>query len=205
MGDSEPTTIAEERRRILGLVADRTITAREGDRLLEELRSEETGHRCPYCAEVIPAGLPDCPACQSTFERPVPAVDGVSTFRVLPAGARGLVLYMIVVCSIVTLGSLPHLGQPAALTRLLLAAMGWAAVVGICRRQPAGWTWATWWATLQILEVYWHQAPLNRQFLGISFNVNTGGAMSLGVNLVGILLLVLIRRIDRGAPTRRVT
>ena len=184
----------EEQRRILELVADRRITVEDADRLLAALDPEIERERCPYCAEEIVAGLAECPECRSPLGVYPMVGGGVGGFASLAPLAKGLVVYMVVVCAIVILSNLtlvPHVG---AVCRIALAGLGGAAVVWICRGQRLGWVLAMWWSALQIVEVYLHYTPINRQVFGLSFSVGGGDGTGLGINIVAIVLLLLIQR-----------
>jgi len=98
-----------------------------------------------------------------------------------------------VVSCIVLFSNVTSLPSPDALCRLAVAGLGVAAGVLIWRMHPSGWVLGVIWAALQIVTVYIGGASLNKMFFFIGGSFNTNGS-GLGINIVGIVLLVLFIR-----------
>lgn len=193
----------QELQRILSLVADGTITPEEGDRLVESLEKRKDSIRCPFCAERIAAGLEQCPECASILRVPppphsppfqqtgggVPAMGGLGKF---------LLLYTFVVTSIVILTELRALYVPASACRIALAGLGFTAAFLISKGNPAGWTLGAWWGGLQAPLIILGHAVINKQLFTLSLKGSMNG-FGLGMNLVGIILLIFFLKAKRAA------
>lgn len=185
----------QELRRILELVEAGTITPEEGDRLVSSLDIRQQSCRCPYCAEEIALGLDRCPECASPLYTapppPAPRDDaGESGIRALGGLGKFLLLYTFLVTAVVILTGIMPPHSAASMCQVGLAGLGLFAVVLITRGNPAGFGLGALWGGLQIPLVIVNHAVVNRQLFTININwiVNGDG---LGINLVGIVLLIL--------------
>jgi hypothetical protein len=184
----------DEVRRILAMVEEGKVTPEEAERLIGSMEQRKNQVRCPFCAEAIPMGSSVCPECNTPL---APTADATPSeigrsggFHALTGLGKFLVIYTFAVCSIVILASVPFGFSPAWVAQGLLSVFGFVAAVLICKGNPIGWVMGIWWAGLQMIPVTISGMTLNKQFFhfGINFVVNGSG---LGINLVGIVLLIL--------------
>lgn len=185
----------EELRRVLRMVEDGKLSGAEADRLLDRLHPDPQ-QTCPWCAEAIPAAAAVCPACASRLD--VGASRGVTP--ALGGLSKGLIVYLFAVTGIVLLSGLFGIGSMAALTQMCLAGLGLTAAVCMCRHLAVGWVLGTLWAAAQIVAVAAGGGWLNRQVLYLGINFVSGGS-GLGLNLVGVILLVLFLKARRADST----
>ena len=186
----------EETRRILDMIENGSISAAEGARLLESARPARSAGSmtCPYCAESIPAGSASCPECRSTLDTISNRSADGSGWHSLSGLGRFLALYSILVGTIGLASTLLHGGTMGpwlfSLSGSLLSALGLLAGVLMLKGRSAGWGLGMLWSALQIVTVVVHGEIINQQIfhLGYSYHVNGHG---LGINLVGIILLIL--------------
>jgi len=185
-----------ELRRILDMVEAGKISPEEAERLIGSLKQESARMRCPYCAESIPANSPVCPECATPLASQAAHTSDIrgpeSGFFALSGLGKFLVLYLFAVCTIIMLSLFRHgvFAYPSLSFQALMAGFGIVAGVLICKGNRAGWTMALWWAGLQIIPVTFDCITPNKQLfhVGVHFTANCGG---LGLNLVGVLLLIL--------------
>ena len=185
----------DELRRILDMIESGKVTAAEGARLLETTQSHKDTpdtRVCPYCAETIP-DADRCPECGSNLSRPVGWSSDGSGFHALDSLGKIMVVYTLVVAGLeLATHLLPGIISPGMpqLLDLLLSGLGLCAGILMFKGQSIGWTLAIIWAALQIVTLVLHGQPVNQQLfhLGYKHCVNGRG---LGINLVGIILLVL--------------
>lgn len=180
----------EELKRILDMVESGKISAAEAARLMETTRKgEPAGLRtCPYCAEAISNTDDRCPECSSNLDRPVPPLRG-SGFQSLSGLGKVLVVYTLLVSGSKLLSLFFSFGFGAGIG-VLLSALGLAAGIMILKNRSGGWGLGILWAALQIVTVIIHGEIINQQLFHIGMNFHTNG-QGLGINLVGIILLIL--------------
>jgi hypothetical protein len=180
---------------VLRMVSEGKISPEEGEKLLDALERKQTSRRCPWCAETIPATALRCPECHSDLARASGEARPGRGYRTLGGLSKGLIVYVFVVCGIVLLGRLGHF-TPVGIPQMLLAGLGILAAVLMCKGERAGWGLGVAWSCAQIVEIIVSGTALNRQFLhvGVTFTANGAG---FGINLVGIVLLVLFLKAGR--------
>jgi len=182
-----------ERQRILDMVQSGAVSPEEADRLLESLEQRgKARQRCPYCAEEIPAGVALCPECNSSLGGQS-AASGLQRsgtgFHSLSSLGKFLVCYTLLICGIVLVFAIAHC-SPATVSGMILAALGIASGILMCKGSAAGWWLGALWGGIQILPVVVANTVLNRQVLHLGVLSTTNGS-GFGVNAVGIVLLVL--------------
>lgn len=202
----------QELQRILAMIEEGKLTPVEGEQLISSLEQRGRTIHCPFCAETIPAGLGACPECRSSLV-PAPGGAGPATgspprsgggFQALPGLGKFLVVYMFAVCLIVLLSSLRFGPSLRSAIPVAMSGLGIIAGVLLCKNNRKGWGLAMLWSGLQIPVVVVHGTELTKQFLhiGIIFTSNLNGT---GINLVGIILLILFivakKKTMASAPT----
>ncbi|MBN2162931.1 MAG: hypothetical protein JXR25_05835 [Pontiellaceae bacterium] len=197
----------DELRRILDMVESGKITAAEGARLLETTQSKKDSSDtrvCPYCAETIPVE-DRCPECGSTLNWPAGQISNGSGFHALDGLGKIIVVYTLVVAGLELashfLPGFISLGMPQLLD-LLLSGLGLCAGILMFKGRTTGWTLAAIWAALQIVTIVLHGQPINQQLFHIGYNHSVNGR-GLGINLVGIILLVLFIKAKPAANLER--
>lgn len=199
------TDNSEELRKILEMVESGQVSAADGAKLLASTQQSETAKSltCPYCAESIPTRSGHCPECGSNLNTPVaPAPNQSRSFQALTGLGKFLVLYILLVTGFWLISSLLAGGMHLTETSLfggLLALLGLFAGMQILRGHPIGWNLGMAWSALQIVSVIIRGQIVNQQVfrLGTNFQVNGQG---FGINLVGIILLVLFIRAKSAQP-----
>ena len=181
--------VREERGRVLDMVASGAVSAAEGERLLDALGEGGDTLRCPYCAETVPAAEV-CAECGTRLDAAGPGrAPRERSFRTLSGLSKFLIIYEIIVCGIVLL-SFGWLRNPLVLSGTLLAVLGLASALLMCKGNRIGWALGIAWACAQAVEIIMQNTILNRQVLTVGFRFAQNGA-GLGVNVVGIVLLVM--------------
>lgn len=199
-------TQRRERTRILEMVESGTVTPEEGDRLLESLE-QRTGPRlrCPYCAEEIPAQTAICPECNSTLggrQTLDPVQPTGQGFYSLTGLGKFLVCYMFLICGLVWVFSIGRF-SPCAAPSMMLALLGIAGAVLVCKGSRTGWVLGTIWAAVQIVPVIVNGLVLNQQILHVGINWVTNGS-GVGFNAVGLVLTVLFIKAMPSGPVHDV-
>lgn len=187
---------SEELRKILEMVESGQISADDGAKLLASTQQAETAESlsCPYCAESIPIHSGHCPECGSNLNTPVaPSPNQSRGFQALTGLGKFLVVYTLLVTGIWLISSLLFGGMrltEASLFGGMLSLLGLFAGIQILRGHPIGWNLGIAWSALQIVTVIIRGQIVNQQVfrLGANFHANGQG---LGINLVGIILLIL--------------
>jgi hypothetical protein len=182
----------EEMKRVLTMIERGQISAAEGARLLESAQTSATTKTvtCPYCAEAIPTHSGMCPECKSNLATPVtnhPA--GGSGFRSLSGLGKFLVVYTLLVSGYLLLDLFFRFNSVSVIT-VLLPALGLTAGIMILKGRSGGWKLGMLWSALQIVPVIVHYQTLNEQLFHLGIKQQTNG-LGLGINLVGIILLIL--------------
>ena len=183
----------DERQRILDMVQSGMVSPEEGERLLTSLeRRSSVRQRCPFCAEELPAQAGICPECKtplylnSTGESRQPGGNG---FHSLTGLGKFLVCYTIMICALVWLLTPLYYGGGILLVKML-ALLGLAGAVLICKGVRAGWILCMFWAGLQMISFIVNGVTLNRQILHVGINWTTNGS-GFDFNVVGLVLLIL--------------
>lgn len=187
-----PQDNSSETKDVLRMVEEGKVSPEEGEKLLNALDEPKSTARCPYCAEVIPGGVSVCPECRSELRGSVEAAApaGPRSFRTLGGLSKTLIVYQLAVCGIVILSGIWGF-RGAAIAQMLLAAVGFVSAVLMCKGNKSGWGLAIAWACAQIVVVIVSNIPLNRQLAHLGAHTTTNGD-GLGINLVGIVLLILL-------------
>jgi hypothetical protein len=176
-----------EAQRILQLIADRQISAAEGEALLDALEGRAQV-RCPWCAEEIPGGREVCPECGEAIGRaPAPAPQVQGLMHGLSTLDQVLAVTVILISGIYLLSHHAFFSQGVA---MLLAILGIVSGVLILKRNPLGWTLGIIWSAAQIIEFILAGHAINRQLFHLGGTFQSNGA-GLGINLVGVLFLIL--------------
>ena len=184
-------------RRILEMVESGKVSAAEGARLLESTRTTGgTGTmKCPFCAETVLPRAGICPECNSNVHvAPIPSASATG-FHALTGLGKFLVIYTLLITGFWLVSTLLAGGHffsmsPQTVIGSLLAVLGLVSGIMIIKGKPVGWGLGILWAILQIVEIIANYQPLNRQVLHLGINTVTNGS-GLGINLLGIILLVL--------------
>ena len=189
----------EETRRILDMIENGTLSAAEGARLLESTRHTGSAgsNTCPYCAESIPAGSMQCPECRSDLRNPsIPATTGPGLQSLTGLG-KFLAIYAIIVGGIGLAAPLYHgvnigpwLFTIPNILGSVLSGLGLLAGIFMLKGNPSGWSLGILWSALQIVTVVVHGEIINKQIFHLGMNFHVTG-LGLGINLVGIILLIL--------------
>ena len=196
---------SEERRRILEMVESGQISAADGAKLLASTQKIEGGDSltCPYCAESIPILIGHCPECGSNLDAPVtPSTNHSRSFQALSGLGKFLVVYTLLVTGFWLVSSTLTDGiciTESSLFGGLLAVLGLLAGIQILRGKPIGWNLGIVWSALQIVTVIIHCQIVNQQVFHLGANYHTNG-QGLGINLVGIILLILFIKAKSAQP-----
>ena len=86
-----------------------------------------------------------------------------------------------------------------ALSLLDYALLGLLAGIQILRGKSIGWNLGIAWSALQIVTVIIHRQIVNQQVFHLGANYHTNG-QGFGINLVGIILLVLFIKAKSDQP-----
>lgn len=187
----------EEIKRILDMIESGKITAAEAARLLETARPAQRAAEnkvCPFCAENIPAHNDPCPECGSHLKGSASHGDTGTGFHALSTFSKSMVIYTLVVSGFVlATGFVPgnKVLYQMDILNLLLAGLGLTAGILMFKGKAAGWGLAMLWAALQIITIVVHSEVINQQVFHFGINFHTNG-QGLGINLVGIILLILL-------------
>lgn len=195
------STMNGETKRILEMVESGRISAAEGARLLESTRStDKPGNiKCPFCAEMVIPNADICPECHSDLQASTTAL----ALQTLNPIGKFLVIYTVLITGFWMVSSLLSGGafsfSPQTVIGFLLSALGMTAGIMLIKGNPTGWSLGILWSALQIVEIIVNYQPLNRQVLQLGANFHTNGR-GLGINLLGIILLVLFIKAKNANP-----
>jgi hypothetical protein len=181
-----------ELKRILAMVESGKISAAEGARLLESTRpvTPPETETCPYCAERIPIRSGSCPECGSNLGAAIiPTPDSGTGLHSLTGLSRFLVVYTLLVSGFKLFSLFFSFGFHAVIGSLL-SILGLVAGLMILKGKAEGWTLGILWSALQVVTVIIGYQIVNQQVLHLGINFNTNG-QGLGINLIGIILLIL--------------
>jgi hypothetical protein len=191
----------DEISKILDMVAVGTISATEGDRLLNALSARPGTMKCPFCAEEVPANATACPHCRSPFGPDArTAVSGpggagapagrARSFHTAGRLSKVLIIYMVFVCIVVLLCSWDLFwSPPAEWTQAGLAIIGLVAAVLMWKGRTAGWGPGLLWSLAQVVVIVVGNAPLNQQGFHLGITTTTNG-LGVGFNWVGMVLAI---------------
>ena len=200
MASNEPSN---EERRILDMIAQGQVSAEEGDDLLQAV-TRDAGPaalvKCPWCAEQIPADVTICPQCaeplvEASYFAQTARSDDLSTLD------KCLAIIVLFICGIHLLSNLFHFSL-SGMTGNVLAVTGLCSGIFIFRRKPIGWTLGVIWSALQIVELIFAGAALNRQMFHVGINFNNNGT-GLGINILAIVFLYFFLKAKRQREARR--
>jgi hypothetical protein len=181
-----------EEERIQAMVESGKISREEGDELIEALKASSKTVKCPYCAEEVSPRNRKCPECDSDiiFEAPNQASSGRQR-KSAPRVINGiLIVYMLVVGALILVFRWPPNQTLLFLPMKLMAVMAITSAILMIYDKKLGWYLGIIWSCLQIVLIYMSFGCLNKQFFVLQYYFLFNGN-GIGINLVGIILLVL--------------
>jgi hypothetical protein len=160
----------------------------------------ETSRFCPDCGEpacddclgpdgrCAACGSPQSPSVDARTAGPQTPAPERRRFKELSTLAKAVALFTLIIGVIA--GVPWGMDSVPGFCQTVLGWLGVAAAVLMMRVHPVGWWLGLVWAIAQVVEIIVENEPLNRQVLFLGGSTTTNG-VGLGLNMVGIILVVL--------------
>ena len=181
-----------EKERIQAMVESGKISSEEGNELIEALKASSKTVKCPYCAEEVSPRNRKCPECDSDIIiAPSNQASSGRQRKSAPRVINGiLIVYMLVVGALILVFRWPPNQTLLFLPMKLMAVMAITSAILMIYDKKLGWYLGIIWSCLQIVLIYFSFGCINKQFFVLQYYFLFNGN-GIGINLVGIILLVL--------------